>query len=58
MTLGAHHDLSRDPRISQGRDEQEAMENIKEAVTAWLRAPDQRAVEEMPAGTSQMVVAL
>jgi predicted RNase H-like HicB family nuclease len=44
--------------VSQGRDEQEAVENIKEAITAWLRAQDQRAVEEMPAGTSQMVVAL
>lgn len=30
--------------ISQGRDEKEALENIKEAITAWLWAEDQKAV--------------
>ncbi len=34
------------------------MENIKEAMTAWLWAQDQRAVEEIPAGTTQLAVAL
>ena len=28
--------------VSQGRDEQEALENIKEAITAWLWAEDQK----------------
>jgi len=30
--------------ISQGKDEQEAIENIKEAITAWLWAEDQKAI--------------
>lgn len=30
--------------VSQGRDEQEALENVKEAITAWLWAEDQKAV--------------
>ncbi len=30
--------------VSQGRDEEEALENIKEAITAWLWAEDQKAV--------------
>ena len=29
--------------VSQGRDEQEALENVKEAITAWLWAEDQKA---------------
>jgi predicted RNase H-like HicB family nuclease len=31
--------------ISQGKDEKEAIENIKEAIVAWLWAEDQKAVE-------------
>jgi predicted RNase H-like HicB family nuclease len=30
--------------VSQGKDENEALENIKEAITAWLWAEDQKAV--------------
>lgn len=30
--------------VSQGRDEKEALENIKEAIIAWLWAEDQKAV--------------
>jgi predicted RNase H-like HicB family nuclease len=30
--------------VSQGRDEEEALANIKEAITAWLWAEDQKAV--------------
>jgi len=30
--------------VSQGRDEAEALESIKEAITAWLWAEDQKAV--------------
>ncbi len=29
--------------VSQGKDEEEALENIKEAITAWLWAEDQKA---------------
>jgi len=29
--------------VSQGRDEKEALENIKEAIIAWLWAEDQKA---------------
>jgi predicted RNase H-like HicB family nuclease len=34
--------------VSQGRDEKEALENIKEAITAWMWAEDQKAVRAMP----------
>lgn len=43
--------------VSQGRDEKEALENIKEAITAWLWAEDQKAMlsrKEKP----QIVVAV
>jgi predicted RNase H-like HicB family nuclease len=30
--------------VSQGKTEPEALENVKEAVTAWLWAEDQKAV--------------
>jgi predicted RNase H-like HicB family nuclease len=30
--------------VSQGKTEQEAIENIREAITAWLWAEDQKAV--------------
>ena len=33
--------------VSQGRTEQEALENIKEAITAWLWAEDQKAVSTL-----------
>jgi predicted RNase H-like HicB family nuclease len=33
--------------VSQGRDEKEALENIKEAITAWLWAEDQKAFSEL-----------
>ena len=40
--------------VSQGRDEKEALENIKEAIVAWLWAEDQKAVAKM--GNEQPVV--
>ena len=40
--------------VSQGRDEQEALENIKEAIVGWLWAEDQKAVAKM--GNEQPVV--
>ena len=30
--------------VSQGRDEKEALDNIKEAIIGWLWAEDQKAV--------------
>ena len=34
--------------VSQGRSEKEALENIREAITAWLWAEDQKAVAALP----------
>ncbi len=42
--------------VSQGCDEKEAMENIKEAITAWMWAEDQKALKQMPEDRLQMVV--
>lgn len=33
--------------VSQGKSEQEAIENIKEAITAWLWAEDKKAVSAL-----------
>jgi predicted RNase H-like HicB family nuclease len=33
--------------VSQGRDDKEALDNIREAITAWLWAEDQKAVAEL-----------
>jgi predicted RNase H-like HicB family nuclease len=44
--------------VSQGRDEKEALENIKEAITAWMWAEDQKAVNSMPADKTPIVVAV
>lgn len=35
--------------VSQGKDEVEAITNIKEAITAWLWAEDQKALASIPA---------
>ncbi len=34
--------------VSQGKTGQEALENIKEAITAWLWAEDQKAFASLP----------
>ena len=34
-------------RVSQGKNEKEALENIKEAITAWLWAEDQKATSAL-----------
>lgn len=34
--------------VSQGRDEQEALSNIREAIAAWLWAEDQKALATLP----------
>ena len=33
--------------VSQGKDEKEAIENIREAITAWLWAEDQKAISAL-----------
>ena len=42
--------------VSQGRDEKEALENIKEAITAWLWAEDQKAVKMLSSDATPIVV--
>src|SRR5277367_4887412 len=44
--------------VSQGRDEKQALENIKEAITAWLWAEDQKAVKAMGSHATPVVVAV
>ncbi|MFQ5673778.1 MAG: type II toxin-antitoxin system HicB family antitoxin [Nitrospinales bacterium] len=44
--------------VSQGKDEKEALENIKEAITAWLWAEDQKAVSALPKKPGQEPVAV
>ena len=46
--------------VSQGKDEEEALVNIKEAITAWLWAEDQKAAQAMVPGErgQQVVVAV
>jgi predicted RNase H-like HicB family nuclease len=46
--------------VSQGRDEKEALENIREAITAWLWAEDQKALAALPKeeGRLPLVVAV
>jgi predicted RNase H-like HicB family nuclease len=42
--------------ISQGRNEEEAMANIKEAITAWMLTEDQKAVESLPPDKNSVMV--
>ena len=42
--------------VSQGRNEEEAMANIKEAITAWMLTEDQTAVESLPLDKSSVMV--
>ncbi len=43
--------------VSQGRDEKEALDNIQEAIVAWLWAEDQKAVAALERnGTSMPIV--
>jgi predicted RNase H-like HicB family nuclease len=44
--------------VSQGRDEKEALENVKEAITAWLWAEDQKAMKSISSDRTQVVVAV
>ena len=42
--------------MSQGRTEEEAMANIKEAITAWMLTEDQKAVESVTPEKSSVMV--
>ncbi len=44
--------------VSQGRDEKEALENVKEAITAWLWAEDQKAMKSIRPDRAQVLVAV
>jgi predicted RNase H-like HicB family nuclease len=44
--------------FSQGRTEEEALANIREAATAWMWAEDQKALDEVSAGQRQFLVAV
>jgi predicted RNase H-like HicB family nuclease/predicted RNA binding protein YcfA (HicA-like mRNA interferase family) len=44
--------------VSQGRDEKEALENIREAITAWMWAEDQKALESISDETTPVLVAV
>jgi predicted RNase H-like HicB family nuclease len=44
--------------VSQGKDEKEALENVKEAITAWLWAEDQKAMSFIPSERKHLVVAI
>ena len=43
--------------VSQGKDEKEALDNIKEAITAWLWAEDMKASRSITTG-EQIVVSV
>ena len=46
--------------VSQGKDEMDALDNIKEAIIAWLWAEDQKAISALPSkqGREPIVVAV
>jgi predicted RNase H-like HicB family nuclease len=44
--------------VSQGKDEQEALVNIREAITAWMWAEDQKALNAIPNEQTPIVVAV
>lgn len=42
--------------VSQGKDEKEALDNIKEAITAWLWAEDQKAISSVAIKSEQQTL--
>jgi predicted RNase H-like HicB family nuclease len=42
--------------VSQGKDEKEALDNIKKAITAWLWAEDQKAMSGLPQKPGQQPI--
>ncbi len=44
--------------VSQGKTKAEALENVKEAITAWLWAEDQKAVASLPKASEPILVTI
>ena len=44
--------------VSQGKDEKDALANIREAITAWLWAEDQKAFDALHDGPTPVLVAV
>ena len=44
--------------VSQGRDEKEAVDNIREAITAWLWAEDKKAMRDHVGDSTPLLVAV
>ncbi len=44
--------------VSQGRTEEEAIQNIREAITAWMWAEDQKAMKTLPENQTPLLVAV
>ena len=44
--------------ISQGKNEEEAIANIREAITAWIWAEDQKAIKDLPADQQNLMIAV
>ena len=44
--------------VSQGRDEKEALTNIREAITGWLWAEYQKAKDALPGDQTPLLVAV
>ena len=42
--------------VSQGKDQKEALENIREAIQAWLWAEDQKAHQQNPDSSNLEIV--
>lgn len=42
--------------VSQGQDQKEALDNVKEAITAWLWAEDQKAISDLDQTAENPVV--
>jgi len=42
--------------VSQGKDEEEALAEIKEAITAWLWAEDRKAISAVKQANREFVV--
>ena len=44
--------------VSQGKDEEEAINNIREAITAWMWAEDQKAIKSLPSDQTPLLIAV
>lgn len=44
--------------VSQGKTEEEVIQNIREAITAWMWAEDQKAMKALPENQTPLLVAV